>query len=251
MTAQLQTFLLIFIRIATFVFVCPGFSLKGMPNFMKVALSLGISLPVFSLQTAIGGELGMFALIFLIVKEALVGLAIGYIAQLFFAAIEMAGSFADVQVGFSMSQLFDPSIGINASFLGKVYYWISLAVFFLTDIHHRVIETLVGSFQQLPVQSLLFNPVDGILHLFTLVFGTAFRLAAPLMIVALLTEILLGVLSRTVPQINVLILSMPLKVLIVLIFLLAFFPTLYRNIADLMPQMLQYMNEFIYSFSQR
>lgn len=82
-----------------------------------------------------------------------------------------------------------------------------------------------------------------------MVFTAAFNLAAPLMIVALLTEILLGVLSRTVPQINVLILSMPLKVLVITIFMLAFLPVLMDNLSSFLPLMIKYTNEFIQSLS--
>lgn len=249
MAAQLQTFLLVVVRVGSFIAVCPGFSMKGTPNLMKVGLAIGISIPLFSLVPVFETELATFAFITLIAKETLIGLAIGYISQLFFTAVEMAGAFADVQVGFSMAQLFDPSIGINASYLGRVYYWIALAIFFFADLHHLLIQSLAYSFQELPLAQMgLYNPADGVLQLFSVVFETAFQLAAPLIIIALLTEMTLGVLSRTVPQINVLILSMPLKVMVVLIFLLAFLPTLIQNIGDVLPLMLKYTNDFIYSF---
>ncbi|WP_373711507.1 flagellar biosynthetic protein FliR, partial [Jeotgalibaca porci] len=111
-----------------------------------------------------------------------------------------------------------------------------------------MIKTLAYSFEAIPVQTAGMSvQVEGILTLFTLVFEIALNLAAPLLIVALMTEILLGILSRTVPQINVLILSMPLKVLVVVTFLLAFLPTLYRDIADVLPQMIHHTYEFINS----
>lgn len=246
MSVDIQVFLLMVMRIGAFIVVCPGFSFKGIPNVMKVALTIGLALPLYPLAPTGYAEMTMPFFVWEGLQEVLVGLAIGYVSQLFFSAIEMAGAFADVQAGFSMAQLFDSSIGVNASYLGRVYYWVSLAIYFLTDMHHQMIKTLAYSFDAIPIQTTDTHvQVEGILRLFTLVFEIALNLAAPLIIVALMTEILLGILSRTVPQINVLILSMPLKVLVVVTFLLAFLPTLYRDIADILPQMIQNTYEFI------
>src|SRR5699024_5799395 len=160
-----------------------------------------------------------------ILKEVLVGLAIGYITQLFFSGIEMAGSFADFQVGFSMSMAYDPALGVNISYYGKVYYWIAMAVFFLADIHHQVIRTLVHSFEYIPVTQLTFSHigVEGIVRTFSYIFEIALNLAFPLIIVALLAEIILALLSRTVPQIYVLIFVMTIKIMFCVIFLFFFF----------------------------
>lgn len=248
MNADLQIFLLMVMRIGAFIVVCPGFSFKGIPNIWKVALTLGLALPLYPLAPTGYPELSVPFFFWEGLQEVLLGLAIGYVSQLFFSAIEMAGAFADVQAGFSMAQLFDSTIGVNASYLGRVYYWVSLAIYFLTDMHHQMIKTLAYSFEAIPVQTAGMSvQVEGILTLFTLVFEIALNLAAPLLIVALMTEILLGILSRTVPQINVLILSMPLKVLVVVTFLLAFLPTLYRDIAEVLPQMIHHTYEFINS----
>lgn len=236
-------------RVGAFVVVCPGFSFKGTPAPLKIALTVGLTVPLYAVAPLPADLLTLPFFISAGVREVLLGLALGYVSQLFFAAVEMAGAFADTQAGFSMAQLFDSSIGVHASYLGRVYYWVSLAIYFLTDFHHQMIKTLAYSFERIPVQTAdLVVEVEGILQLFTLVFELAVNLAAPLLIVALLTEILLGVLSRTVPQINVLILSMPLKVLVVVTFLMAFLPTLYREVAAVMPQMIRYTRDFIDAF---
>lgn len=250
MNAEVQTFLLMVMRVGSFIVVCPGFSFKGIPNIMKIALTVGLVLPLFPTLPTGYPDLTLPVFVWEGVQEVLLGLAIGYISQLFFSAIEMAGAFADVQAGFSMAQLFDSSIGVNASYLGRVYYWVSLAIYFLTDLHHQMLKTVAYSFSAIPIQASGVDfQVEGILRLFTLVFEIALNLAAPLIIVALMTEILLGILSRTVPQINVLILSMPLKVLVVLTFLLAFLPTMYQNIANILPEMIKQTYEFINSLA--
>lgn len=250
MTPSVQVFLLVLMRVSAFIFVSPGFSLKGVPPMMKIGLSVGLSTPVYSVMPVFSVAYSFPSFMVLAIKEVLIGLAIGYISLLFFSAAEMAGSFADAQAGFTMAALLDPSLGVNMSFLGKVYYWLALAIFFLGDLHHLMIQAIVQSFDQVPiVATVAVVQTEGIVKLFSMVFTAAFNLAAPLMIVALLTEILLGVLSRTVPQINVLILSMPLKVLVITIFMLAFLPVLMDNLSSFLPLMIKYTNEFIQSLS--
>lgn len=250
MSPSLQVFLLVLVRVSSFIFISPGFSLKGMPAFMKIGLSIGLSFPVYSVLPVFSESYAFPVFAWFATKEAFIGLAIGYISLLFFTAAEMAGSLADAQAGFTMAALLDPSLGINMSFLGKVYYWLTLAIFFIADLHHLMIQAIVYSFQQVPIATTTAAiQTEGIVTLFSMVFTAAFNLAAPLMIVALLTEILLGVLSRTVPQINVLILSMPLKVLVIVIFMLAFLPVLLENLSAFLPLMIKYTNEFIRSLS--
>lgn len=251
MQIQVQLFLLVFMRISSFFVVSPGFSLKGMPVWMKISLAAGIAVPVFSLAGSLTELLSVPQFALLGIKEILFGSAIGFVTKLFFTAVDIAGSFVDYQVGFSMAEVFDPSWGVSSSYFGKVYYWTAMSIFFLTDIHHLMIRLLVHSFELFPVSALAVGDfgVEGILKLFSATFEMAFQLAAPFIIVALLTEILLGVLSRTVPQINVLILSMPLKVLVALVFTLVFLPTLIRNTGNLFPEMLKSLGQFIQSFS--
>ncbi len=66
----------------------------------------------------------------LVIKETLFGLAIGYVTQLIYGIMEIAGQLIDFQVGFSMASVYDPSLGRNASNYGKMYYWLSICVFF-------------------------------------------------------------------------------------------------------------------------
>ncbi len=86
----------------------------------------------------------------------------------YFSGIEMAGSFVDFQVGFSMSMAYDPVLGVNTSYYGTVYYWIAMMIFFLADVHHQVIRTLVRSFEFVPVTQLSFPylGIEGIVKIF-------------------------------------------------------------------------------------
>ena len=250
MTIQLQTIILIFIRITSFIVVSPGFSIKGLPSVAKIALSMGITLATYSAVPVMEQEAGTFFFAILILKEVLLGIAIGFITKLFFSAVEIAGNFVDFQVGFSMGAVYDPSMGINVSYYGKIYYWLSMCVFYLTNLHHIVIKSLIQSFQSMPISSTNIGDfgVEGMMKLLGIIFELAFNLSAPMVIVALLTEVILGLISRSVPQINVLILGMPLKIVASFVIMLILLPTLIENIHEILPLMVKYMNEFVQSF---
>ncbi|AGY82332.1 flagellar biosynthetic protein FliR [Carnobacterium inhibens] len=249
MTIQLQTIILIFIRITAFIVVSPGFSIKGLPSVAKIALSMGITLAAYSAVPVMEQEEATLFFALLVVKEVLVGIAIGFITKLFFSAVEIAGNFVDFQVGFSMGAVYDPSMGINVSYYGKIYYWLSMCVFYMTNLHHIVIKSLVQSFQYMPISSTNIGSfgVEGMMKLLGIIFELAFNLAAPMIIVALLTEVILGLISRSVPQINVLILGMPLKIVASFVIMLILLPTLIKNIQEILPLMVKYMNEFLQS----
>lgn len=249
MESDIQYFLLILIRIATFIWIAPGFSNKQIHTQAKLVFSIGLSLAVFNVIVVPGEVLTLGLYVVLILKELLVGMAIGYITLLFFSAIEMAGNFVDFQVGFSMSMSFDPALGVSASNYGRLYYWIALIIFFLSDVHHHIIRTLVKSFDYISILQVEFPHigVEGFVRIFVQMFEVALNLAFPLIVIALSSEIVLALLSRTVPQINVLILGMPMKILLSVIFMYIFLPLLGENITSLFPQMIETLNDFIQS----
>lgn len=245
----LATFFLVFCRISSFMVISPGFSLKQAPNFLKGLLSLSFSVTVFSSLQKIVVFQNLFIFSLQSFKEILVGMALGFIVQLVFSAIEMAGQIIDFQVGFSMGSVYDPGVGIQGSNYGRLYYWLALAVFFFTDMHHLVIDNLIQSFSIIPIteMSMHGNTVEGMMILFVEVFKISILLAAPVVLVALVTDCVLGIISRSVPQINVLMLGMPMKILISFFFVLLFMPNLIESIQKVLPDISRYLNEFMES----
>lgn len=248
MVQEVQHFLLITIRLSLFIALCPGFSHNAFPNIAKVALSFGLAMvimPLIPMTTAT--TFTEFLVVGL--KEFFIGIALGYITILFFTAVEMAGTLVDFQVGFSMGAIYDPGLGVHMSNYGRVYYWIMIGIFFFLNIHHQLLRVVVDSYEQIPLDHMVLDQfqADGMVRLFSHVFETALLLAIPLIIVALLSELTLALISRTVPQINVLILGMPMKTLVSLVFMFFFLSTLMRSIGDVYPDLIRYMNEFIRS----
>jgi len=247
MNPVLITFILIFARISSFMVTAPGFSLKQAPVILKITLSFFISVIVYSMIPEKQGAANLIIFSFLIIKEVLVGIALGFVVQLIFSAVEMAGQFIDFQVGFSMGSVYDPSIGIQASNYGRLYYWIALAFFFISDMHHIIIQNLILSFEMVPLTGATLggNTIEGMVWLFVKMFEISFMLAAPVVLVAFVTDCVLGIVSRSVPQINVLMLGMPMKILVSFFFILLFLPNFMRLVDNLFPEMDRYMKEFL------
>ncbi len=209
----LQKLIFIFARISSFLILFPGISYKSLPGAVKVTISMAITYVVYMItpDVEIIDNFLLFGLI--MTKEILLGLATGYIIQLIFGITEVAGQFVDFQVGFSMGNTMDPTMGTMASYYGRAYYWMSMAIFFILDIHHYMIQAMIQSFEYIPIGSLELNtiPLEAILFLFARIFELGFKLAAPMIAVVLMTDIVLGIISKSIPQINVLMLGMPIK----------------------------------------
>ena len=250
MTFQLQKLIMIFIRITAFIVICPGFSFKGLPNTFKIGFAISLTLIINSIIPEIDVIDNMFLFLLLNIKETILGLALGFVTNLIFSAAEIAGNLVDFQVGFSMASVYDPSVGTTAANYGKMYYWISISVFFMLDMHHKVITALVKSFDYIPLNTVSFNNYNAkaIVSLFSKVFELALNLGIPIIIVVLVTDIILGIISKTVPQINVLMLGMPVKAMVSYIITLLTLSWLINSIGNtiqLIPENLEgFMNLF-------
>lgn len=247
MSINLSKLLLILMRITSFIVICPGFSFKGLPNILKVALSFSLAIVVYTVIPDMGADNGFLYLIILAVKEILFGLALGYVTRMIFVAAEMAGHLIDFQVGFSMASVYEPTMGSTASNYSKICYWLSICIFFMLDMHHKIIGTLIQSFVYLPLSTQNYSGAitKCVIELFSFTFKSAFNLAVPMIIAALTTDMVLGIVSRTVPQINVLIIGMPLKALVSFFIMLLMLSWLVNSIGGTMVQMPEYLKGFI------
>lgn len=249
MNIQFDKLILIVLRITAFIVICPGFSFKGLPNIFKVGISFSVGIIVYSLvpDLSLGGD--FYLIIPMAIKEVLLGLSMGYITQLVFGVMEIAGHFIDFQVGFSMGNVYDPSMGRSASNYGKLLNWLSLTVFFMLNMHHYMIDALIRSFEYIPLNSLELGDigVQSIVSLFSHVFELGFNLAIPIIIVVLTTDIVLGIISRTVPQINVLMLGMPMKSMISFVLFMVISSWILNSIGDIINLMPGFIDGFINS----
>lgn len=217
-TVYFMAVLLIFIRMLTFFVIVPVFFPKGTPTVMKIFLAgiFGFVLAPGVSTAALPNMNSNYALVVAVLCEAITGLTLGYITNVCFDIIMMAGQLIDTNMGFSMMSMFDPNSNSNVTLLERLIYWMSLSLFFLVDGHHMLIQALVQSFKIIgPGRSIIgTNTVMLIVSDFSKLFTIGFQIAIPIVFIVLMTDITLGLIARTVPQLNVMILGLPVKILV-------------------------------------
>lgn len=225
MTAQtlsmetISAFLLVLSRTGAWVITAPVLSAKGVSSMGRLGLALALALFVAPMtpSSQVPSELAPYALA--AVSQVAIGLALGMLTNLLFAAFEVAGTIADLAGGFSYASIVDPLSGQPAAVLSRLFSLCFGAVFFASDAYEVVVGGFVRSFAALPldhVPSLSSGAAGALGHAATQILISALEVAAPLLGVLFLTDAALGVAARFVPQANAMALALPVKTLVAL-----------------------------------
>lgn len=209
--------LLILARLSSFFFATPLFSTRSIPRVVKLAISLSVTIivsmttPTQQVEPTSLIELGLMA-----AREALIGVVLGYSVNIVFLGIQSAGEFVDVFAGLQMSSTYDPITGTNGTFYSNIYNWIATLIFFNMSGHHYLITGIVNSFLFIPVGKSIFLELDisVITSLLVKTFYISVQLGFPMAVILFLIDVILGMVSRVVPQINVFVLGMPIKLVV-------------------------------------
>ncbi|MCF3942418.1 flagellar biosynthetic protein FliR [Oceanobacillus alkalisoli] len=245
---QLPILLLVFVRLLSFFIVIPLFSYRTIPMPFRLGFSFFLALILF--QTI---DSSIFVLdhtyIFLIMKEALVGLLIGLIAFIIVSALQVAGGFVDFQMGFAIANVVDPQTGAQSPLTGQFFYMIALLFLLAVDGHHLIIDGIFTSYQFMPIEA--FIPFqDGsiaefVIQTFNYMFIIAFQMAIPIVGTLFLVDIALGIIARTVPQLNVFVVGLPLKIFVSFMAILIFLSLFMTAVENLFGTMLQTMRQLL------
>ena len=220
---QFQSFLFILMRVMPILFMMPLFSGTYIPHPLKVTFSLVVSLVLLPIVRVEPQRFppDPWSLTFFMISELMIGLILGLSMKLIFSGLQLAGEFAGFQMGFGVAHVVDPQSGIDTTVMAQLNYLIGLLVFCSIDGHHWFFRALVQSFQLLSPGELHLG--EGIyrhfLNLSGKMFIIAIQMVAPVVVVLILIQIALGLVAKTVPQINILVTSFPLTVGAGLIFL--------------------------------
>lgn len=244
-------FLLVFVRMTGLFVVAPIFGRRNIPVYFKIGFSFFVSLILVNttvLQTVQYDE-NLLGYALLVMKEFLIGLSMGYVAYLTYTAIYIAGEIIDMQIGFGVVNVLDPISNIQVPITSNIYFIVSMLLFLLMDGHHMLIRALFDSFLTLPLGKAVFNAQipDSVLGIFGTVLSTGVRIAAPIVATVLIVDIALGTISRMVPQMNIFVIGMPLKIivgLIVITITIPLFISIMQTVFELMDSgVLNYIKE--------
>ncbi len=234
-------FLLVLIRMTAFLAASPVFSMRNVPNGVKIGIGLMISLIILpQMQTEhilLPGYLIQF--IGFAASEIITGLVMGMAANCIFTAVRMAGQYLDIQMGYALAMIMDPANGVQNTLVAQFLYLLGVLLFFSLDIHHLLIMALVKSFDIVTLGGLLITGkmVLNLLQVFFLMISYSVRMALPVMVVLIICDISLGLISKTVPQFNVMMLGFPIKIGVGLLTLVLLLPVLCTLISSLFQTM--------------
>ena len=221
---QLQIFFMIFVRVAAIVMSIPILNNKNAPAVFKAGLALSISFILFPIlkfnHALIFNDVLSFGLG--IVGEAVLGFTIGLTVKAIFAGIQLAGQLAGYQMGLAIANILDPATSIQVPLLSQVYNLVAMLIFLIINAHHWLLQALVESFSLVPPFGFQYNPAlsDYLVELTGNIFTIAIKVGAPIIVVLLMTSVALGLIARTVTQMNIFIVAIPLKIAIGLLFLI-------------------------------
>ncbi len=214
-------FFLVFLRVSGIFVLSPVFGRRNIPNMLKVALCMSISyIFVGVFQPVVGSTphaVPEYAL--LCVKELLIGLSMGYMAIIFFNVANTAGQIIDVHIGFGLAQLYDPENFQSVPVMSSLLNLALLLYFFGANGHLMLLKILYVTFERIPPGSMIFRPEAAIVigEAFALAFAMAVSIALPVIAAEFIVEAAFGIIIRAVPQMNIFIAGIPVKIFVGLV----------------------------------
>ncbi|CEN25019.1 bifunctional flagellar biosynthesis protein FliR/FlhB [[Clostridium] sordellii] len=233
----------VFIRLIAFFSCLSVIFPSGTPNVFKVTFTLFISI-IISCTLKVHIEVSStYDLINIAVMETITGLVLGYITSICINSLKIAGSLIDQQLGLSMVNIYDPNSKDNTTLIENMVYWIGIMVFFTMNGHHKLIAGISQSFKLVNVGSpILTNNYGYIVNIFIQCFVIGFKIAVPIILALIITDFIMGLISRSVPQLNVMIIGMPLKILVGIMFFVISLPFILNELHNLLVHMTDILN---------
>lgn len=249
--SYVKQFVLIFIRVSAIFTFSPVFGRKNAPAILKIGFSIVLSYILLSVYPPQQAEESMtievYSYTLACLKELLVGLVIGYVTVLFFSIAYTAGQLIDIQIGFGMAQLFDPQAGSQVTINSSLLNITLLLCIFLTNGHHSLIRILSNTFAVLPPGDFSINlgVISVLLTVFVSTFVMGVQVAMPIIAATFLAEVCLGILMRSVPQMNMFVIGIPLKLIVGLILLVMISPVFVQVTSPLFEGMFNNINNMM------
>ena len=213
---NLSLFLLILSRWTGMIMLAPVFGARGVPAMVKLGLAASLSAIVYPLIIADKPSIPVELLpyIGLVIKEIFVGLVIGFVIYMMTAVLTGAGQLIDFQMGFTMGASIDPVYGEQTPMMGNFQMILATMLLLATNSHHYLIAAMLKSYAYIPINpSALPNNITYYAQLIVHVFSLAIQMALPVFGALLVSDVGVGLLSRTVPQLNIFSVVFPVKII--------------------------------------
>ena len=227
---QLELFVLILIRLASFVYAAPFFNTANVPNRFKIGFSLALSMIVYSLHPDMAVQYdNIIDYCIIVVQELIVGILLGAVSSFAVQIIQFSGKIIDMDIGLSMAQIYDPTTRMQVGIMGNFYYYLVMLLLIVSGLHRYLVAAIVETYNAIPVGGVKFSSTiyTDILKFVSEYFVIGFRIALPVFAVMLLVNCILAVMAKVSPQMNMFVVGIQLKLfvgLLVIYFTISMLP---------------------------
>lgn len=239
---EAAVFVLVFGRTMGLILGAPfwGSRIVPVPVRVWVAVLLAVAIYPLANNAALPAEPSILSLFLALTGEIFLGLMLGWLAQLFFAGMRLAGQEIEIKTGLSLIQLIDPHEGGQSGVFAAFLEVMAGFIFFALNGHHLLIQALASSYKVFPLagDKFLARLAMGLIGSAGEVFTIALRVCAPVLFGLLLTDIFLGIISRAIPHMNVFMVAQPLQFAFGILILLLSMPVLVWFVARQLPLMI-------------
>lgn len=238
--AELEYFLLVFTRVSCFIYIAPFFSMNNTPKRVRIGLAVFVSYLIYQVLSPHDGVVYDTLLEYaaIVIKEGLTGLLIGYGAGICNTIIVFAGRIIDMDIGLAMANQLDPTTKEYASVSGVLYQYLVMLLLLVSGMHRYILQALVETFTLIPINKAVFDGDRLLIPMLNLLkdyLSIGFRICLPIFCVMLIVNVVLGILAKVSPQMNMFAVGMQIKLLIGL------------GVMFLTVGMLPYISDFIFT----
>lgn len=240
---HLEYYLAILVRVLGVIAFAPVFGNRTVTRRAKLFLSVGTAFAIFSAYPYVPlGYTTFLQYTMILMKEFVVGVTLGFTSSITISIIGMAGQFMDRELGFSMVSNFDPSMNTETTITAEFFNMLVMIILLCSNMHYFILSALSDSFESIPLGHVTIDSgtlYDIMLQYMTDYFVIAMRISLPILISIMLLNVVLGVLAKTAPQMNMFVIGIQLKILIgfaVLFVILSFVPNITEFIYEEMQQ---------------
>ncbi|OHD98130.1 MAG: flagellar biosynthetic protein FliR [Sulfurimonas sp. RIFCSPHIGHO2_12_FULL_36_9] len=239
-------FILLFFRFGALFMAVPIFSHNSIPATTKASMAFFFTIVFYSSMPPLAIPITVPSIVLAILSELFFGLAIGTILQISFNVITFAGGQISFMMGFSMASAIDPQNGISMPIISQFLSLMALMVIFTIDMHHWMLLFIDGSLKNIPLGGFIMseNLFNYIIKAMSNMFMVGFMIAFPITALSWLADIIFGMLMKTMPQFNLLVIGFPIKIIVSFAILIATFTAIMLILKDQMLQAFNFLEMF-------
>ncbi len=230
-------FLLILVRVSSFFITMPIFSYRTIPASHRIGFAVCLAWIMYYPVDIPPLDFD-YRFLLLVLKEASVGLLVGFIAYMLISAIQIAGGLIDFQMGFAIANVIDPQTGAQNPLMGQYLYTVSLLFLLATDGHHLLLDGIFYSYEFVPMDKLFpafasEDTLEFVIRSFNQAFVIAFQMSIPVVGSLFIVDVALGIVARTVPQLNIFVVGLPVKIFVSFLVLLVLMGVMMMVVGEL------------------